>query len=424
MRERAVAGIARIGFVAALAACGGKGTGLASTNGGNTPDASTSEDAAGGSVSPLIDAATDSTLVPPADASGVSRACVPGQSVACVGPGGCATNQVCDPDGSGYGLCICAQSDAAAGEACVPGESVACVGPGGCTTSQVCNASGSGYGPCACVGDASALACVPGESIACGGPGGCASFQVCNGAGSAYGPCDCPDAAADDASAAWTPAQLPGLALWFDDTYGLVMDPQHPGTVLHWLDRSGNGNEATMVGTYSAIGTTQEWYGFALDPETINGHDGIVCPVNGLGATVINVAASSGLDWGTGDFAIVVVAKYDQVAGGSLWTGNGVSLTTQSDDYFELTAGSQSVNVSPPTAGGFQVITALGQALSLDVAGTSATGGTNTTALSGGAVSICETTGWELAEVVAVKGPLAPGDLANLSTYFQTKFAL
>jgi hypothetical protein len=33
---------------------------------------------------------------------------------------------------------------------CIPGQSVACVGPGACQGGQVCSADGRGYGPCAC----------------------------------------------------------------------------------------------------------------------------------------------------------------------------------------------------------------------------------------------------------------------------------
>jgi hypothetical protein len=80
--------------------------------------------------------------------------------------------------------------------ACVPGQSIACAGPGGCISSQVCDDAGTGYGACLCASDGgSPLLCVPGQSIACAGPYGCPSFQVCNASGSAYGPCDCPDAA-------------------------------------------------------------------------------------------------------------------------------------------------------------------------------------------------------------------------------------
>jgi hypothetical protein len=118
---------------------------------------------------------------------------------------------VCSADGTAYGPCGCAQPvdasvfpEASTPPPCVPGQSIACTGPGGCISSQVCNAQGSGYGACACTLDGGTpLLCVPGQSIACGGPYGCASFQVCNGTGSGYGPCDCPDAFSylDDAGA-------------------------------------------------------------------------------------------------------------------------------------------------------------------------------------------------------------------------------
>lgn len=39
--------------------------------------------------------------------AGGPTACVPGASVACVGPGACQGGQVCLPDGSGYGPCDC-----------------------------------------------------------------------------------------------------------------------------------------------------------------------------------------------------------------------------------------------------------------------------------------------------------------------------
>jgi hypothetical protein len=35
------------------------------------------------------------------------RACAPGASTACTGPGGCAGGQVCSSDGSAYGPCDC-----------------------------------------------------------------------------------------------------------------------------------------------------------------------------------------------------------------------------------------------------------------------------------------------------------------------------
>ncbi|MEZ4338521.1 MAG: hypothetical protein R3B82_18020 [Sandaracinaceae bacterium] len=41
-----------------------------------------------------------------------STACVPGESVACTGPGGCAGFQICNAEGTGFGACQCGSPDA------------------------------------------------------------------------------------------------------------------------------------------------------------------------------------------------------------------------------------------------------------------------------------------------------------------------
>ncbi len=139
------------------------------------------------------------------DGSSTATACIPGQSIACVGSGGCASNQVCNSDGQSYGACDCAPNGATV---CVPGQSIACVGSGGCTSNQVCNSSGTAYGPCDCTQTIDASTpCVPGQSIACTGTGGCISNQVCNTSGTGYGPCGCVD---NDGS---TPVCIPGQSI-------------------------------------------------------------------------------------------------------------------------------------------------------------------------------------------------------------------
>src|SRR6188768_41796 len=44
-------------------------------------------------------------VVPPATVVASARACVPGATQACVGPGACSGGQSCLPDGSGFGPC-------------------------------------------------------------------------------------------------------------------------------------------------------------------------------------------------------------------------------------------------------------------------------------------------------------------------------
>jgi hypothetical protein len=41
--------------------------------------------------------------------------CVPGQSITCVGPAGCAGGQICEADGKGYGVCQCASTSGTTG---------------------------------------------------------------------------------------------------------------------------------------------------------------------------------------------------------------------------------------------------------------------------------------------------------------------
>jgi hypothetical protein len=48
---------------------------------------------------------------------------------------------------SGLGVVACSSSPSTE---CIPGESVACVGVGGCTGGQICSSSGDSFGPCEC----------------------------------------------------------------------------------------------------------------------------------------------------------------------------------------------------------------------------------------------------------------------------------
>lgn len=50
------------------------------------------------------------------DDDGSSPACTPGESVACVGAGGCSGGQACPPDGTGFGPCDCGSEDAGAAD--------------------------------------------------------------------------------------------------------------------------------------------------------------------------------------------------------------------------------------------------------------------------------------------------------------------
>ena len=65
---------------------------------------------------------------------------------------------MCNAGGTSYGACVCSSDDGST-VLCVPGQSIACTGPGGCFSSQVCNGDGTGYEPCVCVGDGGSVEC-------------------------------------------------------------------------------------------------------------------------------------------------------------------------------------------------------------------------------------------------------------------------
>ncbi len=304
---------------------------------------------------------------------------------------------------------------------CVPGQSIGCVGPGGCFSNQVCKADGSGYGPCTC-SDAGSLACVPGQSIACVGPGGCSSFQVCKSDGSGYGPCDCADSgSAPDAGTGWTPAQLPGLLAWFDDTYGVITHPTYPGAVKHRLDKSGNGNEATS--------SDQRSQGSAIfvDPGAVNGYDAFTC--DPYAQLTVNLYPP--LDTGAGGFTVAAVVHVGSTAPrnpGFAWL-SGSSLDFwlgAQNDQLTLRVGTQTVATSIPAGPTFRILVGRGPTPELLVDGTSTNGAANSAPLGpASTMTLCGgQSDSEIAEAIAVNGTLSDADVANVVAYLQAKFRL
>jgi hypothetical protein len=51
-------------------------------------------------------------------------------------------------------ICSCSSSSGPQGTTCIAGRSLACMGPQSCSGYQVCNPDGAGYGPCLCPADA------------------------------------------------------------------------------------------------------------------------------------------------------------------------------------------------------------------------------------------------------------------------------
>jgi hypothetical protein len=235
-----------------------------------------------------------------------------------------------------------------------------------------------------------------------------------------------PDAAADSSGAdacddggpcaAFSQGQLPGLALWLDSDLGVLIDPQQPGSVGRWQDQSGGSNDAVAINPAATV-----------DPKALNGHDGILMNCT---SSPFHVADAPTLDWGLGDFTFVAVAKLSG-DGATLWQDPNaqayLELTTAGGDY-KLSIGAEQVTLPIPSPG-FQIVTARGQAMRLAAGDASAIGPTTFTDVSpnfqGVFIGFCSGTSQvEIAELLAVGGPLSDDQLARLVAYLKTKFAL
>jgi hypothetical protein len=229
-----------------------------------------------------------------------------------------------------------------------------------------------------------------------------------------------PDVAddSDSSNGAFSPSQLAGLGVWLDDDKGVVMDPQQAGHVVTWLDQSGYSNDANATSPPEP----------AVDPKALNGHDGIVM---GCKSAPFQIANAPALDWGLGDFTIVAVVR---LSGDSdaIWQDPNapayISLTTAGGAY-KLTIGGQAVTLTIPNPGGFDIVVARGQGMRLASGAASSTGPTTLTNVSPGSqgvfIGFCGgSSQMEIAELLAIGGPLADVDLGRLLTYLRTKFAL
>ena len=125
---------------------GGAPGGAGETGSGGSSGVAGSEASGGSSGVAGSDGSGGSSGVAGSDGLGGSApgVCVPGRSVACVGPGGCDGAQVCNAEGTGYDACDC-------GSLCQPGTVVACIGPAGCDGTQPCSSEGVPSGTCTCL---------------------------------------------------------------------------------------------------------------------------------------------------------------------------------------------------------------------------------------------------------------------------------
>jgi hypothetical protein len=115
----------------------------------------------------------------------------------------------------------------------------------------------------------------PDLAPACRTDGDCRSWQVCSNG-------KCTD---------WTPAQLPGLALWLDADRDLQVQG---GAVSAWLDQSGQRNTAVGVGRPTQAAAA------------LAGHDA----VHFDGSSSLTISDAASLRWQSGAFTVEVVGRY------------------------------------------------------------------------------------------------------------------
>ncbi len=117
-----------------------------------------------------------------------------------------------------------------------------------------------------------------------------------------------PDAGPGDAgdadAGAWSPRSLPGLALWLEGATGVTYDGSSKAT--SWLDQSGNGNNATLLSPCA---------GPSRAAASLAGRDTLAFDGTQAGGTCMAVADSASIQFGAGDFAVFVVARYSNIPG-------------------------------------------------------------------------------------------------------------
>lgn len=115
-----------------------------------------------------------------------------------------------------------------------------------------------------------------------------------------------PDGGADASwdSGSFDVTKVPGLVLWLEASQKVT---QNNGFVSGWGDLSGNGNDATQ--------TTPLLQPF-LQQAAINGRPAVHFSDANMG-TVLTIADSATLNWGTKDYAIWIVGEYTNKPSGS-----------------------------------------------------------------------------------------------------------
>ncbi len=247
------------------------------------------------------------------------------------------------------------------------------------------------------------------------------------------------DAAAADAdAAAFTVKSVAGLVLWLEGDVGVTATSN---LVSAWADQSGNGNNATQG---------QAQYQPTINATGLNNKPSIHFDAG----THLAIADTATLQWGTGDFCVALVMKeatasntygmvFSKQAPNYPFPGPGIfanfTLPSQTttwggqEDYLNYVSTATTL-LNNNAAHQFSFVrtgTTLTVRLDGNIDGTNATDASATdVGAVGSVVSIgANTSGGQaltgdIAEIIAIKGTLAGGDLTNIQSYLKAKYSL
>jgi len=273
------------------------------------------------------------------------------------------------------------------------------------------------------------------------------------GVGGSSGIAGSPDvdagAEAPETGVPFTPALLPKLALWLVGDMGLSVASNK---VTTWTDQSGQNNHATQT-----VGERQPTQVVnALHGHTVVRFDGV--------QHALHVAEAPSLQWGTGDFTIEMVVSYTNQTTGSIGSPYGLFLSKQNQTGPNYTGFGFWGNYQLPTIDSvlaLQLQATNGQDVRSTmnglnngvprVFGARRFGGTNIQVRINGALAgekvinavnvdtsgtflfiggqekptgVIQMLKGDIAELVAVGGPVTTSQLADLESYLKTKYGL
>lgn len=301
----------------------------------------------------------------------------------------------------------------------------------------------------ACVGDDPAAATDGGADSASSTDSSTAADS--NGGSDSAVPRD--SASADTSSDApgdgsvWSPKQLPGVSLWLDSAVGVTYDGAAKAT--SWLDQSGNGNNAGLPASCG---------GPSRAVSSLNGRDTLAFDGTEAGGTCLAIPDNATLQFGTGDFAVFVVARYSNVPGileakptatfwskreqasplGGVWLAGNTLSEAKLQLWQQNITGNQAISAKATLNdakyhrfGGTRRARAFEVWVDGAIDGTTALPAADDVSrvgrpvFLGGAPELPK--GWlsgNVAEMVAIKGTVSAASVAQLDAYFKAKYGL